>query len=50
MTEATSPATVPQWTLGDRLRKAREFAGLQQTELPKAPKFVKPLIVGTAFA
>ena len=33
MTEATSPATVPQWTLGDRLRKAREFAGLQQTEL-----------------
>jgi transcriptional regulator with XRE-family HTH domain len=33
MTEATSPATVPPWTLGDRLRKAREFAGLHQTEL-----------------
>jgi transcriptional regulator with XRE-family HTH domain len=33
MTEATSPATVPQWTLGDRLRKAREHAGLKQTEM-----------------
>jgi len=33
MTEATQPATVPPWTLGDRMRKAREFAGLHQTEL-----------------
>lgn len=33
MTEATNPAAVPQWTLGDRMRKAREFAGLTQTEL-----------------
>lgn len=33
MTEATSPATVPTWTLGDRMRKAREHAGLKQTEL-----------------
>lgn len=33
MTEATHPATVPPWTLGDRLRKAREFAGLKQTEM-----------------
>ena len=33
MTEATHPATVPTWTLGDRLRKAREHAGLKQTEM-----------------
>jgi len=33
MTEATTPAMVPTWTLGDRLRKAREHAGLKQTEL-----------------
>jgi transcriptional regulator with XRE-family HTH domain len=33
MTEATNPAMVPQWTLGDRMRKAREQAGLKQTEL-----------------
>jgi transcriptional regulator with XRE-family HTH domain len=33
MTEATSPARVPQWTLGDRMRKARESAGLKQTEM-----------------
>ncbi|HXJ24620.1 MAG TPA: helix-turn-helix transcriptional regulator [Streptosporangiaceae bacterium] len=33
MTEATHPATVPQWTLGDRMRKARETAGLKQTDM-----------------
>jgi transcriptional regulator with XRE-family HTH domain len=33
MTEATHPASVPQWTLGDRMRKAREHAGLKQAEL-----------------
>ena len=32
MTEQTALA-VPAWTLGDRLRKAREFAGLEQGEL-----------------
>lgn len=26
-------ATVPNWTLGDRLRKAREHAGFEQGEL-----------------
>jgi len=26
-------ATVPQWTLSDRLAKARHFAGLEQAEL-----------------
>jgi DNA-binding XRE family transcriptional regulator len=26
---------VPQWTLGDRMRKAREHAGLKQSELAK---------------
>lgn len=26
-------AAVPTWTLGDRLRKAREFAGFEQGEL-----------------
>lgn len=27
------PGLTPQWTLGDRLRKARETAGLNQTQL-----------------
>lgn len=29
----TGTARVPEWTLADRLRKAREFAGMEQTEL-----------------
>ena len=34
MTEAPqTSATVPQWTTGDRMRKAREHAGLKQSEL-----------------
>jgi DNA-binding transcriptional regulator YiaG len=28
-----SSGTVPEWTLGDRLRKAREHAGLKQDEM-----------------
>jgi len=35
MTVLTVAGTIPQWTLGDRLRKAREAAGLTQTELAK---------------
>lgn len=32
MTASTAP-TAPHWTLGDRLRKAREHAGMEQGEL-----------------
>jgi len=33
MTVLTVAGVVPQWTLPDRLRKAREVAGLNQSEL-----------------
>lgn len=33
MTLMPAPGTVPEWTVGDRLRKARETAGLTQQEL-----------------
>jgi transcriptional regulator with XRE-family HTH domain len=36
MTQVTVQGTIPDWTLADRLRKAREFAGLSQTELGDA--------------
>jgi transcriptional regulator with XRE-family HTH domain len=36
MAEQSSTLAVPTWTLGDRLRKAREFAGLEQGELAEA--------------
>jgi transcriptional regulator with XRE-family HTH domain len=33
MTQLAVQGIVPEWTLGDRLRKAREASGLNQTEL-----------------
>ncbi len=36
MTTATEPGQIPQWTMADRLRKARDHAGLSQAELADA--------------
>lgn len=33
MTISPNESRIPQWTLGDRLRKAREWAGMNQTQL-----------------
>lgn len=33
MTIQTPRGAVPEWTVGDRLRKAREYAGLHQVEM-----------------
>lgn len=35
MHSTTNPGTLPRWTVADRLRKAREDAGLDQAELAK---------------
>lgn len=32
MTQQPMPGAVPQWTISDRLRKAREYAGLDQAQ------------------
>lgn len=32
-TYAAGGAAVPEWTVGDRLRKARDYAGLEQIEI-----------------
>lgn len=31
--QAMNPAVIPQWTIADKLRKARETAGLEQGDL-----------------
>ena len=36
MTTATEPGQIPQWTMADRLRKARDHARLSQLELAEA--------------
>lgn len=36
MTAQRSEATVPQWTLGDRLRKAREHAAISSQQMADA--------------
>lgn len=36
MTTQPMAGRVPQWTMADRLRKARESAGLEQGELAEA--------------
>lgn len=36
MTTAQQTGMIPSWTLGDRLRKAREVAGISQAELARA--------------
>jgi len=36
MSDQALVGTVPTWTLGDRLRKAREEAGLQQKDVADA--------------
>lgn len=33
MTQMTLPGAIPEWTIADRLRKARESAGLEQNAL-----------------
>ncbi|WP_082156361.1 helix-turn-helix domain-containing protein [Cellulomonas sp. A375-1] len=36
MTSELVPGVVPQWTIGDRLRKAREAAGVSTAEFAEA--------------
>jgi transcriptional regulator with XRE-family HTH domain len=37
-------ATVPQWTLGDRMRKARKVAGLTTTEMADVLGLAQPTV------
>lgn len=38
------PGVIPEWTLSDRLRKARESAGLEQVELAHRTKISRATI------
>jgi transcriptional regulator with XRE-family HTH domain len=46
MTQVTVQGAVPVWTLMDRLRKARESAGLSQAELGDATGLSRRSIAG----
>lgn len=46
MTQVTVHGTVPIWTTPDRLRKAREVAGLSQTELGEATGMSRRSVAG----
>jgi transcriptional regulator with XRE-family HTH domain len=43
--EQASGATVPEWTIGDRMRKAREHAGLSQSQLARTASIGRTSIV-----
>ena len=38
------PGRIPEWSIADRLRKARESAGLEQTELAAATSISRATI------
>ena len=44
MTTALNSGNVPQWTVADRLRKAREVAGFSQAELSRETGFSRATI------
>jgi transcriptional regulator with XRE-family HTH domain len=46
MTQVTVQGTTPDWTLPDRLRKAREVSGLSQTQLGEATGLSRRSIAG----
>ena len=44
MSMMMTPGTVPQWTIADRLRKARESAGYGQAEFAQATSLARATI------
>lgn len=44
MVDMTTAGVIPEFTLADRLRKAREFAGLEQAELAKLTQLSRQTI------